>query len=518
MPERRLHRFVAGLSLGYLHTAAALIVGVFLTPYLLGQLGAHDYGLWLLAAQVVAYLALADVGVVALVPREIAFAVGQGHGEDSDEVRALVGRTLAVVWWQVPCVGLVAAATWWLLPSAWSTVNGPLAFVFCGFVVLFPMRVYPALLQGLQDLGFLGVAQLAGLLTGTLITLAAVRGGFELYALSLGWIAGQMVPAVLAWIRLRVRHAAIWPRSPVGAAWVHLRAQFSRGAWISVSQIAQALLSGTDLLVVGALMGPEAAVIYACTGKLVALLANQPQLLLQTALPALSELRGAAARERLDQVSRSMTQLLFVASGGIVAVVLVANKPFVTWWVGAANFGGLPLTAALLACMFVRQVNFAAIYTLFCFGHERRLAITGVADGVVGALFMVALVPWLGPIGAALGLIGATLTVSLPANLRALGREMGSTPVAFLSFWKGWALRLAVMVLGAGIAAVAVAPAGWWTVSLTVLAVAVVYAIVMVPELARPPLGPMLAARLGSLGVWIPVMPRPVATSSAEPR
>ena len=58
---------------------------------------------------------------------------------------------------------------------------------------------------------------------------------------------------------------------------------------------------------------------------------------------------------------------------------------------GGREFGGLPLTAALLACMFVRQVNFAAIYTLFCFGHERRLAITGVADGVAGVLFMLAL-------------------------------------------------------------------------------------------------------------------------------
>ena len=44
-----------------------------------------------------AYLALMDVGVVALVPREVAFAVGQGHGADSDQVRALIGRTLGVV-------------------------------------------------------------------------------------------------------------------------------------------------------------------------------------------------------------------------------------------------------------------------------------------------------------------------------------------------------------------------------------------------------------------------------------
>ena len=60
---------------------------------------------------------------------------------------------------------------------------------------------------------------------------------------------------------------------------------------------------------------------------------------------------------------------------------------------GAARFGGFELTAALVAGMFVRQVNFAAVYTLFCFGYERRLALTAVADGVAGVAAMLVLVP-----------------------------------------------------------------------------------------------------------------------------
>ena len=81
------------------------------------------------------------------------------------------------------------------------------------------------------------------------------------------------------------------------------RAHLGRGVWISVSQIAQILVNGTDLLVIGALLGPAAVVPYACTGKLVTLLANQPQLFMQTALPALSELRASVPRARMFQVS-----------------------------------------------------------------------------------------------------------------------------------------------------------------------------------------------------------------------
>ena len=99
MGEGRLGRFVSGLGLGYLHTLVVLAVGLWLTPFLLRQLGTHDYGLWLLASQVLVYLALMDLGVVALVPREVAFAVGAraATADAIDPVAAVVRRTIGLV-------------------------------------------------------------------------------------------------------------------------------------------------------------------------------------------------------------------------------------------------------------------------------------------------------------------------------------------------------------------------------------------------------------------------------------
>ncbi len=116
---------------------------------------------------------------------------------------------------------------------------------------------------------------------------------------------------------------------------------------MSVSQIAQVLLNGTDLLIIGMLLGPAAIVPYACTGKLVTILASQPQLFMQAALPALSELRTSVPQARLFQVSTSMSQLLLLCSGAIACVVLAVNESFVSWWVGEALFAGVGLTAVL---------------------------------------------------------------------------------------------------------------------------------------------------------------------------
>jgi len=512
MADGRLARLAGGLGLGYLHTLVVLVVGLWLTPFLLRQLGSHDYGLWLLASQVLVYLALMDLGVVALVPREVAFAAGQrataaGDTSDAagDPVGAVVRRTVSLVVWQTPAVAVAAAIAVWWLPADWEPLRRPFAIVAVGFVLAFPLRLFTALLQGLQDLAFLGSVQLIAWIAGTATTVVLAFAGFGLYALAAGWVVSQLLPALFAWRRVATRFASAHPRGLTWLRWREARQQLGRGTWISVGQIAQVLLSGTDLVVVGKLLGPEAIVPYACTGKLMTLLANQPQLFMQMALPALSELRGSAARERLFEVSRSMTQLMLLASGAIVAVVLVVNGPFVDWWVGGSRYGGTALTALLLAGMLARHVNVTMVYTLFCFGHERRLALTNIADGLVGLAAMALLVPRLGVHGAAAGMLVATVAVSLPSNVIGLAREQHTSAWWFVRSIQPWALRCGAVIALAALMAAMLPRAGLVGALCQVVVVGALYAAVMMPVLRMAPLGPMLRARLQP---WLVRMPR----------
>ena len=502
--ESRLRRFVGGLGLGYIQTALTVVVGLWLTPFLLHRLGSHDYGLWLLGGQVLVYLALMDLGIVQLVPRDVAIAAGRANG-DYAEMQTIVAQTARVVLWQVIPVALAGGVIVWLLPHDWAPLRWPLAIVVLVFVITFPLRMCTAILQGLQDLAFLGGVQLAGWAAGAAVTVLGIVAGLGLYSLSLGWITTQLLSIVAAWRRLVTVHAYALPARWPSLALEAVKRQLGSGAWISVNQIAQVLLAGTDLVVVGKLLGPEAVVPYACTGKLLTLLANQPQMFMQMALPALSELRTAAARERLFDVSRSMAQVMLLLSGAIVCVVLAVNGPFVGWWVGEARYAGLGLTALLLLAMIVRHLNLTLVYTLFCFGHERRLALTSVADGATGVLAMLILVPAFGLYGAVLGSLAGMCVISVPANLTALAREEGGSPAAFLRPLTPWMKRCAVMVVGVMALQSMWSPRTVWTFAPLAAAIGLVYVAVMVPVIHTPPLGPMLTARLGP---WLSRVPR----------
>jgi len=479
MADSRLRRFVGGLGFGYVHAIVTVTVGLWLTPYLLRNLGSHDYGLWLLGAQVLVYLALMDLGVVQLVPRDVAIAAGRANG-DYSELQTIVGQTARIVVWQVPPVALVGGLIVWFLPADWAPLRWPLAIVIVTFVVAFPLRLFNGVLQGLQDLAFLGRVQLVAWAVGAAATIGGIAAGLGLYSLSAGWVATQLISAIAGWRRLVIAHSEVLPARLPSMAFTAARDQLAKGTWIGVNQVAQVLLGGTDLVVIGKMLGPEAVVPYACTGKLLMMLANQPQMFMQMALPALSELRSSAPREHLFNVSRSVAQVTLLFSGAIVAVVLAINQPFVIWWVGETSFAGIGLTALLLAGMLMRHMNSTLVYTLFCFGYERRLVLTSVAEGLLGLLVMVLLVPVLGLSGAALGSIVSIACISLPLNLRALAHEAGGSPAAFLTPLVPWFAPFAV-------------------------AVGAVYVAVMLPALKSPPLGPMLTARLQP---WLSRVPK----------
>jgi O-antigen/teichoic acid export membrane protein len=269
-----------------------------------------------------------------------------------------------------------------------------------------------------------------------------------------------------------------------------------RGLWLSVSRVAQLLLNGMEVLILGWVLGPVAVVVYVCTSKAVSLLANQVYLLATTADPALCEVRAGGSREHVGRVSAALSQLTLLASGLVAAVVLATNEGFVGWWVGPEQYGGNALTAWLLAAMLARHLTFTLCHLLYCFGREKALALLLLADGVVVVGGVVALVALLGPVGAPLGSLLGVCLVTLPGCLVLLARDAGVTPLALLRCHFPWMWRFAALVLALAALGQVWRPRDLPGLAITGLGVGLAYALVMLPMSLRSQLGPYLRPRL----------------------
>jgi O-antigen/teichoic acid export membrane protein len=501
----RTHRFLGGISLGYVYLGLVTLVGLWLTPFLLRRIGQHDLGLWLVATQILGYLMLLDFGVVALLPRETAYATGRTlQGGGGQDLAHTIGRFRRVVRWQVPLVLLAAIGAWVALPSEWAELKWPFVAILVTFVVTFPLRIYHAALQGLQDLAYLGRVQLAAWAVGTLLTVLLVFADVGLSALIVGWIATQVVTASACGWRLRRHFAHGWMTSVPDVPWPEARTLLGRSGWVSLAQVAQVFLNGTDVLIIGKVLGPAAVVPYACTGKLVNVLSNHPYLLMQAASPALSEMRTAERRERLAEVTTALTRAMLILSGAVTCLIVALNEGFVSWWVGQGQFGGWWLTLALVVAMLLRHVNTTAVYTLFAFGHERRLSLTSLGDGAVTLATSAVLVWRYGLIGAPIGSILGVAAVSLPANFIALSRETGATPVHIVWELRGWMARFALASITCVVAGRVIQPLSFWPLAATGMIAAIVYAGLMLPLALEPPLGSYVRRALASLASWLP--------------
>jgi O-antigen/teichoic acid export membrane protein len=496
----RSRRVLTGLVPKYGYQALLVVTGIWLTPFFLRHIGQHNYGLWLVGTQLLIYLTLTDFGVVALLPLETAYATGRAGGvEGAKDLPQIIGQTFRLVLYQLPLVAVLAAAMWFSVPAAWQGLRGPLGIIMLGFVLAFPLRMLPEILSGLQDLAFGGWVLMGVWVLSTIATVCMVVAGWNLYALAVGWLILQFGQAPLLLYRIRTQFRGVLPRRLPALEWSRTREQLGKGFWISVAQIAQLLMSNTDLLIIGRLLGPAAVVPYACTGKLASVLANQAQILMQTATPALCELKTAESRQKLFQVLVALNHGILSFSGLVFCVVLLVNRWFVTWWVTDKQYGGLLLTAAILVNVLFRHWNTTAGYSVFCFGYQRRISLTNLADGLVTATACLGLTLLWGPVGAPLGSVAGACLVSLPLNLRIIARDTGVTvPRLVSAMLKSWCWRFALIAGAVSWFAFQWSPKSILEAAGAAVCVSAVYLTVMLPEMLRSPLGNYLRPLMNS--------------------
>lgn len=525
MPARRLHeledengktqegrvlsrskRFLKGVVFGYSYQALTMLAALWLTPFLLHHLGQHDYGLWLTALPIVNYLMLADFGIVALLPRSVAYATGRAGGDkkNATELPHILAQTTVVVLCQTPLVIAAAVLTWVFLPKEWVAMRGPLALTMGVFAVLFPMRIFAAVLEGLQEQAFVIRATMVSWTLGLITNVLMILAGFGLYSLATGAVVTAVGTPIACLYRLWKQHREVLPSRLSKLSKPEWMGQLRQGFWISASQVGQILMATTDVLIIGKVLGPAMVVPYVCTGKLANVLSNQPQMLMQLAMPGLSEMRTGETKERVYQASIALSQGMLLLTGLMFCVILAINRPFVFWWVGAKEYAGFALTALILLNMLLRHWTMTIGYTAFSFGHEKRLAIFGFLDGLVTSSTMLLLVGHFGYRGVVAGaVLGVSLTM-LPANTIIVARELHlSVYRMFAPFWP-WFWRCALVVAGSALMARAWSPVSPLQMVAAGAVITVVYCAVLWRPILASPLGPYLANLANVVGVRYP--------------
>ena len=456
----RVHRASIAATFAYLQFSLTIVVGIVMVPFVLGRVGATLYGYWLASGEVLAYAAMADLGILGVIPWMIAQADGR---KDRDAIRQLLSTGLvAAVIVSVVYVGLVVAlwniapAVLELQPHERGLIAGPLALIAGVTAVVLPMRVAYSALVGLQDVRYCGIMTTVAWGLDAAITIVLLLNGFGLWALAIGASIPSALNATAAIVRLRVIAPDLlqsWPR-PSRAAVATLFKE-GGGGWLSAW--GWRLASATDAIVIASLGQPVWITVLAMTTKLGQMLTNMAWVPGDSGLVGLAQLSGEGRSDRLRAAIAALSRVYLTLGTVAACVVLAANPAFVTGWVGGEFFAGLRVNALLALVAIGATAGHALSATVSVLGKRLYVGGATLVAGAVHVVLALALGRRFGLIGIPLaGLIVQTL-ILVPALVPALrtvsGIALSAIARTVVVPWLARALPLLAVAAALGVAA-----------------------------------------------------------------
>ncbi len=385
-PSHRTRNAALTSAFGYVQYALALTGGLVLFPIVVDRLGAYDNGLWLITGELVGYILLGDLGVLSVLPWLVAAKSGE---QDRDAIAQYLADGLAVG--LVIGSAFVALAlaidrvdgeTLGIAPAAWRKVSLPLAIMLALTGLGLPLRVFTAVLTGLQDVSFLGATNLALAALTVTFTATAVVSGHGMVGLAFA----TAVPPVLGGLAAAGRTIATYPGAT--RRWYHPSARgclglLHQGFGGLLGALGTRLLMASSGLVFGALGRPDLATIYAATSKVAQ--SGQPLccILPDSALVGLSQIHGQGDPHKARQAVQCVA-LLYLCVPGVLAVALLAGNPwFVRAWLGADYYASNYVNA-LVALNLVAAILAGGVFKVIgVVGHRIPVGLVACTGGLV---------------------------------------------------------------------------------------------------------------------------------------
>lgn len=461
----RVRRASIAAAFGYLQFGLSIVVGIAMVPFILSRVDVAVYGMWLATGEVLAYAAMADLGVLGIVPWVVAEADGRG---DRRSIRTLLANGVcAAAAVSLIYVGIVAAL-WSLAPESVlgarerTIIGGPLAIMALVTAVVLPLRVAHAALVGLQDVRYCGMVASGAWLVDVVVTAALLLKGHGLYALALGASIPSLLAALANIVRLRLVAPDVmrgWPLPTWEATARLLRDGF--GGWLGAW--GWRLSAATDGIVLGYLLGHLAGVTrLAMTSKLAQVLMQLAWLPGDSGLVGLSQLAGEGDKARLKAAVSALFRLYLTLAGAAVCVVLVANASFVRWWLPEGIFGGRVLTIVVALALLAVTGAHAFSTVVSVLGKRLTVGVASLAAGIVQVGLSYVLAREFGLAGLPAAAIVAQCGVLYILLLRPLALVSGITPGVLLrDVVVRWGIRSAPMFALCGAAG-----AVFWTMPL----------------------------------------------------
>ena len=424
----RRNEILKNVSSSWFSLGVNILVGIFLSPFILHRLGDTAYGIWILIFSVTGYYGLFDLGIRSSVVRYVSTFTATN---DQEGLAKLINTSLAtyatigVVAMVVTLVSSLFVDRIFRIPADFLS-TARLLFLMVGTAVAlgFPIGVFSGVLEGLQRFYFVNLTNVISTLLRAALIVFVLHRGYGLLTVALVTVALPIMSSLArAVIALRVL--------PVRFGWRYVdRTAFREIA--SYSAVSFILMIGyklrykTDEIVIGTFLSVTAITYFSIGDRLLDYAAELVGSLAQIFIPMAGQSHAKGDTNRLRTIwiagNRACAMIIFP----ITAVLIILGKSVITAWVGARYVAlSYPVLVVLAVPMMFTLAQGASTRILYGMAKHRPLAIVTLMDSVTNLILSIVLIRPFGIIGDAFGTAIPLMCTSLLFMPRHMCRLLG---------------------------------------------------------------------------------------------
>jgi O-antigen/teichoic acid export membrane protein len=402
------------LSARWVALGFELVLGLVMLPFNTRHLGAEEYGLWMLAASVVAYFPILDLGYASAMDRFVA------HYRALRNTRAIneIASTLFFVFAAIGviafvCVVLVA----WNLGHLFNVSDtqarvGRTVLVLLGlqFMIGLSFSPFGAVVNGFQRT-FLNalVGTTIGLAVAA-VNVAVLLAGGGLVAL----VAALTVTRMTGFIAYRRNAYRVFPLlliRPTLFRLTRLREVTGFSVFMLVQNVANRLNYATDPMVIGVFMMTGPIAVWTVAQRLADMVLRLTNQLSDVLYPVVVDCDSAQRHDRLRDLLVQGTRFSLALSLPVAGALALLAEPLVLGWTGP-RFAAAAVLVQLLALVVVARVGTATAGTVLRgAGGHRLLSLSNLAAAAVNLVLSIVLIR-------RYGLPGVAIATLIPVAIR----------------------------------------------------------------------------------------------------
>ncbi len=409
-----------------------VLVGIFLSPFILHRLGDEAFGLWVLIFSVTGYYGLFDLGIRSSIIRYVSKYTAV---DDREQLNGLINTALfSYTGVGLVCLAITAAGSFYVdsifkVPASFLS-TARLLFLMVGTSVSlgFPLGVFGGILEGLQRFYLLNTTSLVSTICRAVLIVIALRHGSGLLMIAFITVA---LPLLTAMINAAIVLSILplnFGRRYVDRANLRKIANYSGATFMII--VAGRLRFKTDAMVIGTFLSSAAITYFAIGSRLVDYATEVVSSLAQIFVPMSSQMEATGDMSQLRRLflagNRACAMIIFP----MTAILIVLGKSVIEAWVGLKYVEtSYPVLIILLIPSTLMLAQAASGRILFGISKHKAWAWVVLAEGVANLVLSITLVRRYGILGDALGTaipLACSMLFFLPHYLcRLLGIKLG---------------------------------------------------------------------------------------------